>query len=109
MANGHGASLASVHSEDQMRKMLQQGGFGGPSWIGLFTTKDSGSEYFWTDNSTFDFHNWNSGQPNGPEVDELCVYYESEKWNDFSCNEAFGYVCQIPKTCSRLFCQILIT
>ena len=62
------------------------------------------SDHIWIDNSTVDFVNWNSGEPNGngPDGNENCVHmYASDgemgKWNDLVCSNKLGYICQIPK------------
>ena len=77
------------------------------SWIGLFTTQNSSyTEYFWIDNSTLDFENWENGEPNGngPDGYEGCVkiYANNGRWNDVVCTDKLGYICQIPK--GRIFC-----
>ena len=102
-AYGNGASLASIHSEDEMSKILGVLSTNQvTSWIGLFTTQNSGTNYFWVDDSAVDFINWESGEPNGngPYGTELCVqaYAHNGKWNDASCTDMMGYVCKIPKS-----------
>ena len=103
MAYGNGASLASIHSEDEMSKIQGQlSTTQTTSWIGLFTTQNAGTNYFWVDNSAVDFINWEDGEPNGngPYGYELCVqsYGHNGKWNDAACTDMMGYVCKIPKS-----------
>ena len=105
-AYGNGASLASIHSEDEMSKILGVlSTTQVTSWIGLFTTQNAGTNYFWVDDSAVDFINWESGEPNGngPYGTELCVqaYAHNGKWNDASCTDMMGYVCKIPKSKSH--------
>ena len=59
------------------------------------------TDHIWVDNSTVDFVNWNSGEPNG-NGNENCVHMYATgekigKWNDRICSHKFGYICQIPK------------
>ena len=103
MAYGNGASLASIHSEEEMSKILGELSKNqATSWIGLFTTQNSGTNYFWVDNSAVDFINWEDGEPNGngPNGYELCVqsYAHNGKWNDAACTDLMGYICKIPKS-----------
>ena len=103
MAYGNGASLASIHSEEEMSKILGELSKNqATSWIGLFTTQNSGTNYFWVDNSAVDFINWEDGEPNGngPNGGELCVQSlaHNGKWNDAACTDLMGYICKIPKS-----------
>ena len=72
------------------------------SWIGLFTTQNSGTNYFWVDDSAVDFTNWEEGEPNGNGAfgTELCIqaYAHNGKWNDASCTDRMAYICKIPKS-----------
>jgi len=101
-AYGNGASLASIHSEDVMNKVLGElSTTQMTSWIGLFTTQNSGTNYFWVDDSAVDFTNWEEGEPNGNGAfgTELCIqaYAHNGKWNDASCTDKMAYICKIPK------------
>merc|ERR1712008_55721 len=64
-------------------------------------TQNSGTNYFWVDNSAVDFINWEDGEPNGngPDGGELCVQSlaHNGKWNDAACTDLMGYICKIPK------------
>ena len=107
LALGNGASLASIHSEEEMNKILAELSKNQiTSWIGLFTTQNSGTNYFWVDNSAVDFINWEDGEPNGngPSGTELCVqsYAHNGKWNDAYCEDMMGYICKIPKSMQLL-------
>ena len=102
MAKGDGGSLASVHSEEQMSKILSN--INDTSWIGLFRTYNSSFE--WVDNSNLDFVKWENGEPNGYNWREFCVemYANNGKWNDMICPFESGYICQIPK--GKFFCAL---
>ena len=74
-AYGNGASLASIHSAEQMNKILAELSKNQiTSWIGLFTTQNSGTNSFWVDNSAVDFINWEADN-NLHEVKVMKKYF----------------------------------
>eukprot|EP00092_Neocalanus_flemingeri_P066723 GFUD01081324.1.p1 GENE.GFUD01081324.1~~GFUD01081324.1.p1 ORF type:complete len:513 (+),score=54.68 GFUD01081324.1:23-1540(+) len=70
-------------------------------WIGGFQA--SGSEpWQWTDQSSWAFENWYSGEPNG--ISENCIEMiidgdDHGKWNDITCSGFVtrAYVCEKPR------------
>jgi len=84
--------LASLHSQaenDFIQDLVTS-----ESWIGLCNC--FGNKFKWSDGTTLDFLNWNTGQPNGG--DDACVWLgrNSGRWFDDSCSLLRGVVCKGP-------------
>jgi Lectin C-type domain len=66
------------------------------AWIGLSDITSEGN-FTWVDNTTFNFNDWNNGEPNNFGGNENCVqvkYNGTEwMWNDINCNDVQpGYI-----------------
>ncbi|CAB4029290.1 macrophage mannose receptor 1-like, partial [Paramuricea clavata] len=93
--NGH---LVSIHSQSQQNfiRSLQRRRESIPMWIGL---NDLGTEanYKWTDESTYNYSNWASGQPDNYFRKEDCIHLVvgTGTWNDNNCHEnKYSYICK---------------
>ena len=66
-------------------------------WIGINDLATEG-HYEWTDGSTYNYANWNHGEPNDAYRQENCVQmYRNGKWNDNHCQKKLSYVCKAYK------------
>ncbi|XP_059510747.1 C-type lectin-like [Stegostoma tigrinum] len=89
--DGH---LASFHWEEQSRiignSLPERTGL----WIGLNDNYKEGA-YFWTDGSSSDFVNWDSGQPDDYRGEEDCVHFVDPtiNWNDLPCQSKLSFLC----------------
>ncbi|CAM9994962.1 unnamed protein product, partial [Heterosigma akashiwo] len=87
-----GGMLASITSDEIDEELVELTG-GDSAWIGLNDESTEGT-YVWADDTSVDYTNWNSGEPNN-SGDEDCVEMTSSGgWNDQSCSTTQGYVCQ---------------
>lgn len=66
-------------------------------WIGLNDTKNEGT-FVWSDNTPFNYMNWNDGEPNnaGEEDCANVIPWGGGTWNDLPCDQARPYVCRLP-------------
>ncbi|XP_065449845.1 C-type lectin-like [Chrysemys picta bellii] len=95
-----GAHLASIHSAEEkniltnyMKWSLTKNS---PVWIGL-SDPDHDQTWRWSDNSLLSFTVWNKGQPDSPHKNEHCVVLVRpgfHKWDDYSCDRRFPFVCK---------------
>eukprot|EP00058_Branchiostoma_floridae_P004006 XP_002589494.1 hypothetical protein BRAFLDRAFT_88353 [Branchiostoma floridae] len=72
-------------------------------WFGLHDRRKEGS-FEWVDGSALGTYNlWTPGEPNNFFGNEDCIYYsEKDMWNDLSCNNRIGFICQaVPGTSSK--------
>nr|XP_055035542.1 C-type mannose receptor 2-like [Misgurnus anguillicaudatus] len=91
--------LATIDNMDEMNSLMNtvNGSYSGSAWIGLY---DDLNNWRWSlENNDFyqegerDFRNWYH-EPNNYGGNELCVYMDYYgKWNDFSCDNNFPFVC----------------
>ena len=88
-----GGHLASIHSMAEQNFLMQT--FNPPDgvWIGAVDT-DHNQIWEWTDESSFDFSYWRSGEPIGGEYHTVMTSYSGE-WNDIVNNNSCGYICQL--------------
>ena len=84
-----GGHLASVHSKGQ-QALAEKAAEGKTVWIG--GRREGDAEWKWSDNSTWDFTNWESG---GGESDETCALMRTnEEWANFYCTYQYSFLCQ---------------
>ncbi|XP_077997842.1 macrophage mannose receptor 1-like [Glandiceps talaboti] len=64
-------------------------------WIGLDDITVEG-EMKWADNSLMTYSDWRSGEPNNSGGNEDCGHLRrgDGKWNDMSCSENNGFICE---------------
>ncbi|XP_028439590.1 galactose-specific lectin nattectin [Perca flavescens] len=99
-----GGNLASVHSEEEhvfLKAYINQvTGANGRAWIGGFDSVKKGV-WMWSDGSTFDYKNWDVGQPDNFDGEENCLEmnYQGRNWNDAPC--ARTTVIIFPFLCSK--------
>lgn len=91
----HYTDLVSVRSQaenEEVRGRLQ----GSPAWIGLH--RDS---WRWADGSDSSFSRWAESQPDNQNHNETCVSMLNGKWDDWSCDNKFNFLCQSKITHCR--------
>nr|XP_055035543.1 C-type mannose receptor 2-like [Misgurnus anguillicaudatus] len=91
--------LATIDNMNEMNSLMNtvNGSYNGSAWIGLY---DDVNSWRWSlENNDFyqegekDFRNWYH-EPDNLYGNELCVYMDNNgKWNDFSCDNNFPFVC----------------
>lgn len=66
-------------------------------WIGLNDLKNEGT-FTWSDNTPFNYMNWNGGEPNnaGEEDCANIIPWGGGSWNDLNCDQPRPYVCRLP-------------
>ncbi|MEC7984726.1 MAG: lectin-like protein [Myxococcota bacterium] len=94
-----GISLVSIGDENENTWLLEQTSSISPEgtwWIGL-NDRGQGNEdnFSWVSGETFDYENWNDGEPNNWESQEDCVeFYDNGLWNDASCQKEQYFICE---------------
>ena len=98
--NQNRSRLATIHSKEENDFIGSLGKklIGQRVWIGL---KRYSKGFIWTDESSFDFEHWISGEPNNRYQEEDCVEMYPNiwkewlyKWNDIKCSVKLFYVCK---------------
>jgi len=91
-----GANFVSINSAGENEFVSDLCG-GENCWIGLNDVVKEG-DYKWSDGSSFDYSNWDSGEPNPSGSEDYIVINSKGKWHDYP---AQGYVwvgiCEIAK------------
>ncbi|KAL0968616.1 hypothetical protein UPYG_G00269210 [Umbra pygmaea] len=93
-----GGNLASVHSAgeyDAIKRLVSTSAGGDPAtWIGG-TDIYQDRTWFWSDGTSFDYTNWNSGEPNnaGREPCIVTNWPGGNQWNDIRCENTYPSVC----------------
>jgi len=103
-----GGNLASYHSQEEIDEFNKQlNGIASHNlYIGL--ASDGFVGWTWSDGSPVDFTNWGNGEPNGVNAEECVEMYPWDgTWNDVSCLEKRGFICQRPKTYAQ--CSISLS
>uniref|UniRef100_A0A8C1J101 C-type lectin domain-containing protein n=1 Tax=Cyprinus carpio TaxID=7962 RepID=A0A8C1J101_CYPCA len=84
--------LATVDSMDEVNRLVNivDAGYSGSVWIGL--KRGTQKRWGWSngENTTSQYYNWASGQPNG-DGDCVVIYYGV--WHDMSCSYKQYFVC----------------
>ena len=93
--NALGMHLASIHSDDEMDEAKDV--CSGACWIGLHCMDNDQYDFEWTDGTSWDYTNWNSGEPNNWwNTNEDCVHTKSSgKWNDNTCSTNKKALCRV--------------
>ncbi|XP_032366313.1 galactose-specific lectin nattectin isoform X1 [Etheostoma spectabile] len=97
-----GGNLASIRSaaEHAFLKdfIVRATGTHKTTWIGGHDSVKEGT-WMWSDGSTFNYRNWNAGEPNNCCGGEHCLTFNwgpalcTGNWNDYSCNNQVSFVC----------------
>jgi len=88
--SGH---LASIHSEEEDNFIADSFyEFGG--WIGGHDLINE-EEWQWSDESPFNYHNWQRGEPNNAENNEHCASWNRSGWNDAECLSKKKFLCKL--------------
>ena len=114
-----GGMLASIENVDQNRNIEKiidlkvrsekLDGQWHQFWIGgklLGSHRGRGSNWKWTDGTTWRFIRWNLNEPNnqnGHKETEGCVAFEwigagldNDRWGDYPCSQLKPYICKAP-------------
>ncbi|CAH1775812.1 unnamed protein product [Owenia fusiformis] len=96
-----GGDLVSINSRHESSFVLammfgvaNQGSF--KFWIGANDIDVEGG-WGWSDGSPFNYHNWNSGEPNDWNGGEHCAETSANNfgaWNDYVCDNGCGFICE---------------
>ena len=98
--NQEDAHLTSIFSDKEASfiRCLQDASSTHQTWIG---GKRSGSNFAWIDGTSFDYDNWNTGEPDNQGGEENCIEVYSapgqswhDRWNDVPCNVRRNFVCK---------------
>ena len=68
-----------------------------PFWLHLTDQTQEGT-FLWGDGTPLKFDNWNNGEPNDWGGQEDCATFNcggETEWNDVSCNDRYGFICQV--------------
>ena len=82
------SNLVSIHSDEEFEFLYY---YFIPAWIGGFKTN---SIWSWTDETQWDYDNWQEDQPSG-NGDCLLIGDNPRKFNDYPCRSEFSYICKI--------------
>ena len=96
-------SIHNIQSNSHL-KTLVSGSTSG-FWIGASDIRNEGN-FTWSDNSTFDFRNWPSTQPDSHGGNQDCVRLhptEDFSWDDDNCENKQRYICSISGKSSVTF------
>ncbi|KAK9976634.1 hypothetical protein ABG768_021839 [Culter alburnus] len=85
-----GADLIIINNREEQEFVKKISGNAGV-WIGL-TDSDVEGRWKWVDGTNMTSGFWGSGEPNGYEKENCAVLYSSG-WHDYSCNNAFKWIC----------------
>ncbi|XP_052701321.1 macrophage mannose receptor 1-like [Crassostrea angulata] len=96
--------LVSIHSTIEIEHMVEfviRNGLTRSFWIGLSRRKDLTDpiekiSFYWSDESDFDYANWNEEEPSDSllsQTEECVEMFTNGTWNDASCDQIKGFVC----------------
>lgn len=90
---GHLAALNSAEEHSYLFAAVQNIDPSLHFFIGL-TDWGQEDEWAWTSGETFDWNNWNAGEPNnaGPTGEQFAIVYNTGEWNDTPAQSSYAYV-----------------
>ncbi|XP_030828651.1 macrophage mannose receptor 1 [Strongylocentrotus purpuratus] len=96
-----GGHLTSITSSTENKVLIAMAPIIGVNyWIGLRQETATGS-FIWSDDSSYTYENWDRGEPNNHNGEELCgeIYrynglQESGVWNDAACGVNTPFICK---------------
>ena len=100
-----GSHLASIHSDAELGFVSQLNPAGAAQrWSGARLNRTSSPQtapftYTWTDDSTYGFSKFASGQPDDAESSEECLQIDNARpsqWSDVACSLLRPAVCKRP-------------
>lgn len=77
-------------------------------WIGL-NDMVTEHDYRWADNSTLEWTNWRSNQPNDDDEteDQDCVIMDTtDSWQDKNCVSTYQYMCEFTEGKANSFMRV---
>ncbi|XP_073729802.1 uncharacterized protein [Misgurnus anguillicaudatus] len=86
-----GADLIIINNKEEQLFVRMVTGCNGV-WIGL-SDSDVEGKWKWVDGSTLISGFWERGEPNSYAGDEDCAVSYPLEWADFSCTDAFKWIC----------------
>lgn len=95
-----GGKLASIHSQAE-NDFVTRAAFARRQtrwYLGALDWPDEG-EFYWVDETPFDYSNWADGEPNDNGGAEDCILFgqrDSPQWNDVYCGVYTSFVCRMP-------------
>ncbi|XP_043205035.1 C-type lectin lectoxin-Thr1-like [Amphibalanus amphitrite] len=95
-----GSELASIHSQEENDFVKRNLLYGQSAFIGLEHTGPSTTRnFYWLDDTPFDFTHWRDGQPNDRAENDLCVVAQAGDvvWLDFIVAETMSLYPQLCK------------
>jgi hypothetical protein len=93
-AEKRGGHLATITSNVELQKMIQQVGFVDGLWLGG-TDEGSEGKWRWVTGEPWSYQNWGGGEPNNAGVENYLVIGGGNLWNDAN-GWASGYVLEVP-------------
>ncbi|XP_035683940.1 uncharacterized protein LOC118420950 [Branchiostoma floridae] len=96
------ADLASLTTTDEQTWMATQ--ISGTYWFGLSDIVTENG-WQWADGTVYDpsVTNWGPNEPNNAQNEEDCAeIFSNGLWNDQSCSDTRGYICEKPTGCETL-------
>ena len=93
-----GSHLASIHSASDNTYALSMCGNATTCWLGINDLSSEGT-YVWSDGTSYDYSNWNPGEPYDPgfslgQAGEHCgelAWSGGGGWNDSVCSTSYRY------------------
>jgi hypothetical protein len=93
-AEKRGGHLATITSDAELQKMVQQVGFIDGLWLGG-TDEGSEGKWRWVTGEPWSYQNWGGGEPNNAGGENYLVVGGGNLWNDAN-GWASGYVLEVP-------------
>ncbi|XP_055351238.1 uncharacterized protein LOC129597631 [Paramacrobiotus metropolitanus] len=96
------SQLLSIHDAlEQSFVVAQMGRDRVNRWMGLFEDRQK-KGWFYSDDTPFDYTNWDFSEPVPYPQESLCVYILGEAgragtWNDHFCRDRYPYICKMKK------------
>jgi hypothetical protein len=99
--------MISIHSAKEnefIRKFVENHSNAKSFWIGAKRKNSGSKEFGWTDNSRFNYSNWETNEPNNLGGNEFYVLMSISKgvWNDVPEIANNGYIFKFPFVCESI-------
>ena len=95
LEGGHLVSIRSTEENQFVTKFVKM-----DTWIGANDFNSEG-DWEWSDGSTWDYSDWNPGNPNHDHLSMLSVRHcgiietsYNKKWEDENCNQVINFICR---------------